>query len=86
MTRTEAITQITSTIERLNDDQLAGIAAFTQSLAGPSVYSTLPASEKQAIDDAIARLDRGEGIPGPQVFADLRSRIAAARASTTPSK
>jgi hypothetical protein len=84
MTRTEAIAQISTTIEQLNDEQLAGIAAFTQSLVGPSVYSTLPDSEKQAIDDAIARLDRGEGIPGPQVFADLRSRIAAARAKGTP--
>lgn len=81
MTRTEAIAQITSTIQQLGDEQLVGLSAFAQRLAGPSVYSTLPDSEKQAIDDAMARLDRGEGIPGPKVFADLRSRIATAKTS-----
>ena len=60
-----------------------GIAEFAQSLAGPSVYSSLPEAEKQAIDDAIARLDRGEGIAGPRVFADLRSRITRAHAKVS---
>ena len=82
MTRTETIAEITRTIQQLGDEQLVGIAAFTQRLAGPSVYSTLPDSEKQAIDDALARLDRGEGIPGPRVFADLRNRITTAKTNS----
>lgn len=81
MTRIEAIAQITTTIQQLDDEQLIGMAAFAKRLAGPSVYSTLPDSEKQAIDDAMARLDRGEGIPGPQAFADLRNRIATTKTS-----
>jgi hypothetical protein len=45
----------------------------------PSVYSTLSPDEKAAIDPALDRLDRGEGIPGEDVFARLDARIAAAK-------
>jgi hypothetical protein len=80
MTRSEAIAQIAANAEKLNDDQLEGLAAFTTALVRPSVYSTLSPAEKTALDAALDRLDRGEGIPGEEVFARLDARIAAAKA------
>lgn len=85
MNRTEAIAQIAGAIDQLDDEQLSGLAELTRGLVGPSVYSTLPESEKRAIEEAVARLDRGEGISGPQVFSDLRQRIASARTRRQPS-
>lgn len=82
MTRSEAIAQIAANAEQLNDEQLEGLAAFTAALVGPSVYSTLSQAEKAALDAALDRLDRGEGIPGEEVFARIDSRIAAAKART----
>jgi hypothetical protein len=79
MTRLEAIAQIAANAEQLSDQQLEGLAALTAALVGPSVYSTLPESEKAALDAALDRLDRGEGIPGEEVFARLDGRIAAAK-------
>ena len=79
MTRSEAIAQIAANAERLNDEQLEGLAAFTSALVLPSVYSTLSPGEKAVIDAALDRLDRGEGIPGEEVFARLDARIAAAK-------
>lgn len=80
MTRAETIAQIAANAEKLNDDQLAGLAALTDSLVGPSVYSTLSPTGKAALDAALDRLDRGEGRPGEEVFDRLGARIAAARA------
>lgn len=80
MTRSEAIAQIAAAAEKLNDEQLEGLAAFTAALAQPSVYSTLSAAEKATLDATLDRLDRGEGIPGEEVFARLDARIAAAKA------
>jgi predicted transcriptional regulator len=45
----------------------------------PSAYSTLSPVEKAAIDAALDRLDRGEGLPNEKVFARLDARIAAAK-------
>ena len=36
--------------------------------------------------EAAAELDRGEGIPGEQVFADLKERLRAAGAATPAAK
>jgi len=80
MTRTEAIAQIAANAEKLNDDQLDGLVAFTSTLVQPSVYSTLSPTDKVALDAALDRLDRGDGIPGEEVFARLDARIAAAKA------
>ena len=80
MTRSEAIAQIAANAEKLNDEQLEGLAAFTTTLVRPSVYSTLSPAEKATLDVALDRLDRGEGIPGEEVFARLDTRIAAAKA------
>lgn len=82
MTRSEAIAQIAAAAEKLNDEQLEGLAAFTATLVGPSAYSTLSPAEKAEIDAALDRLDRGEGIPGEDVFARLEARVAAATART----
>lgn len=79
MTRSEAIAKIAANAEKLNDEQLEQLAAFTTALTEPSVYSTLSPDEKAAIDAALDRLDRGEGAPGEEVFARLDARIAAAK-------
>ena len=82
MTRSEAIAQIAANAEKLNDEQLEGLAAFTMALVRSTVYSTLSPDEKALIEAALHRLDRGEGIPGEEAFARLDERIAAAKART----
>jgi hypothetical protein len=82
VTRSEAISQIAANAEKLNDDQLEGLAAFTTALVRPTAYSTLPPEEKVMIDAALDRLDRGEGIPGEEVFSRLDERIATVKART----
>jgi hypothetical protein len=77
MTRSDAIAKIAANAEKLSDEQLEGLAAFTAALVEPSVYSTLSAAERAVLDAALDRLDRGEGIPGDDVFARLDARIAA---------
>ena len=79
MTRSEAIAKIAANAEQLNDEQLEELAAFTTALVRPSVYSTLSPVEKAMIDAALDRLDRGEGMPGEEVFDRLDARIAAAK-------
>jgi hypothetical protein len=80
MTRSEAIAKIAADAEKLNDEQLEGLAALTAALVRPSVYSTLSQAEKDALDIALDRLDCGEGIAGEEVFGRLDARIAAAKA------
>jgi hypothetical protein len=41
---------------------------------GEGEDDTLTAEEAQGIEEAIASMDRGEGIPAAQVFAELRAR------------
>jgi RNA polymerase-interacting CarD/CdnL/TRCF family regulator len=82
MTRAEAIARIAANAEKLNDEQLAGLAAFTAALVRPSVYSSLPPAEKALLDAALDRLDRGEGIPGDEVFDRLDARVSSAKATT----
>jgi hypothetical protein len=80
MIRSKAIAQIAAKAKKLNDEQLAGLAAFTAPLVRQSEHSTLPPDEKAALEAALDRLDRGEGIPGEDVFR-LDARIASAKAS-----
>lgn len=80
MTRAETLAKIASNAEKLSDEQLEGLAEFTTALVQPSVYSALSPADKAAIDAALDRLDRGEGMPGEEVFARLDARIAAAKA------
>jgi predicted transcriptional regulator len=80
MTRAETIAQIAANAEKLDNEQLEGLAALTKALLGPSVFSTLSSADRAAVDAALDRLDRGEGIPGEEVFARLDARIAAAKA------
>jgi hypothetical protein len=82
MTRSETLAQIAANAEKLSDEQLEGLVAFTTALVQPSVYSALSPADKASIDAALDRLDRGEGIPGEEVFARLDARIAAAKART----
>jgi len=42
---------------------------------------TLTAEEAQGIEEAIASVERGEGIPAAQVFAELRARRSTHRAA-----
>jgi hypothetical protein len=81
MSRSEGIAQIATNAEKLNDEQLAGLAGFTSALVQPSVYSTLQSAEKALLDAALDRLDRGEGMPGEDVFRRMDARIAAAKTS-----
>jgi ABC-type phosphate/phosphonate transport system permease subunit len=76
MTRSEAIAQMAANAEKRNDEQRAGLAAFTATRVRRCVYSTLPPAEKAVLDAALDRLDRGEGIPGEDVFHRLDGRIA----------
>jgi hypothetical protein len=80
MTRSEALARIAANAEKLNDEQLEGLAAFTADLVRPSVYSRLPPAERAAIDAALDRLDKGEGVAGQEVFDRLDARLAAAKA------
>ena len=78
----EAIARITAACEQLDAAQVAEIEQFASSMLGPSVYSTLPESERRKIDEAIARLDRGERISGPIFMAELKAGIAVAKAAS----
>jgi hypothetical protein len=82
----DTIARITAACEQLDDDQLDHIVQLATSMLGPSVYSTLSEAERREIDEAIARLDRGESIDGPEAMARLRARIADAKARATDSK
>lgn len=80
MNRAEAIAQLAASAEKLNDDQLEGLAAFAATLAQASVFSTLSPNDRAALDAALDRLDHGGGIRGEDVFASLDARVAAAKA------
>jgi hypothetical protein len=79
MTRTEAISLIKAKLDTLPDDRLEVLAEVAQAADRPTIYSTLSDAEKAEIDVALDALDRGEGIPGEQVFDRLRQRIASAK-------
>lgn len=79
MTRTQAIDLITTKLDQLPDERLETLAEMATAWTEPTVYASLSDAEKAEIDAALDELDRGEGIPGDQVFAELRQRVATAR-------
>jgi hypothetical protein len=75
------IDQIAPFIEAMSDDTFENfLAAAAQAIRKNTVYSTLSAEEKAKIDDALDRLDRGEGIPYSDVKARLDAKLKAAGA------
>ena len=79
MTRTQAIDLIKARLDTLPDDRIEVMAEVATATDRPTVYSTLTDAEKADIDAALDELDRGEGIPGEQVFSEMRQRVAAAK-------
>lgn len=83
MSKIETIARITAACQHLDDTQLADIEELATSMLGPSVYSTLSESERREIDEAIASLDRGEKVSGPEFMAELKAGIASAKAASS---
>ena len=81
MTRTQAIEQIRAKLDTLPDDRIEMLADVLSAWGKPTVYSTLNDAGKADVDAALDELDRGEGIPGEQVFSEMHRRIAAAKTS-----
>lgn len=48
--------------------------AFAAEIAGPAYELT--ADERIGIEEGLAELERGEGVPAERVFADLRAKYA----------
>ena len=68
-------------IEALSEDAFEEFLAAASHAAGTgSVYDTLSAAERGQIDEAIALLDRGEGVPYETVKARLDAKLKAAGA------
>lgn len=75
------IDQIAPFIEAMSEDTFENfLSAAAQAVREDTVYSTLSADEKAKIDDALDRLDRGEGISYSQVKARLDAKLKAAGA------
>jgi len=80
MTRTEAIDLIKAKLDQLPAERIEMLAEMAQAWTEPTVYSTLSDAEKAKIDDALDRLDRGEGVPWEDVKARLDAKLKAAGA------
>ena len=79
MTRAQAIDLIRAKLDTLPDERVEVLAEIAHAWDSPTVFSTLSDAERAELDAAVDELDRGEGIPGDQVFTELRQRIAAAK-------
>ena len=78
MARNETIAEINATLERLPDDRLNDLAALATAWTRPTVYSTLDEAERNAIDDALDALDRGEGETWDTVKDKLNAKLKTA--------
>ena len=75
MTRAEAIDLIQAKLIAMPDERVEALAELAEAWSKPTVYSTLPDAEKAAIDAALDRLDRGEGVPWIEVKARLDAML-----------
>lgn len=73
MTRAEAIDLIQAKLIAMPDERVEALAELAEAWSKPTVYSTLPDAEKAAIDAALDRLDRGEGLS----WIDVKARLDA---------
>lgn len=80
MTRTEAIDLIKAKLDELPAERVEMLAEMAKAWSEPTVYSTLSDAEKAEIDDALDRLDRGEGVPWEDVKTRLDAKLKAAGA------
>ena len=79
MNRTQAIDLIVAKLDTLPDDRIEVLAEVVITWNKSTVYSTLSDAGKADIDAGLDELDRGEGIPGEQMFSEMRQRISAAK-------
>ena len=75
MTRAEAIDLIQAKLIAMPDERVEALAELAEAWSKPTVYSTLPDAEKAAIDAALDRLDRGEGLSWIEVKARLDAML-----------
>lgn len=75
MTRAEAIDLIQAKLIAMPDERVEALAELAEAWSKPTVYSTLPDAEKAAIDAALDRLDRGEGVSWIEVKARLDAML-----------
>lgn len=80
MTRTEAIDLIKAKLDELPAERVEMLAEMAKAWSEPTVYSTLSDAEKAEIDDALDRLDRGEGVPWEDVKTRLDAKLKPAGA------
>ena len=71
MSRIERIAPFLNNLSDEEFDEFLSAASYAASTA--TVYETLPASEKDKITAALARLDSGHGVS----FEDVKARMAA---------
>lgn len=67
--------KIVEKIIQSNDDNLLNEIKSLVGLFEGDYWAELPSEVKQAINQAKDELDRGEGIPHPQVMAEIKSRF-----------
>lgn len=67
--------QIVEKIIQSNDDNLLNEIKSLLGLSESDFWGELPIEVKQAINQAKGELDRGEGIPHPQVMSEIKNRF-----------
>ena len=77
MTRAQAISTVEAELPSLSDERIELLAAVVKAWSNPTVWSTLSPGERAKVDEALASLDRGEGIQLEDVEAELNALLAA---------
>jgi hypothetical protein len=78
MDRDQIEQRLTYIITTLPDERVFVLNEMVKSWEQPTVFSTLPPEEVQKLDDAIASMDRGEGIPWEEFRKNMKDAIASA--------